>query len=431
LTLKKTSFVFVFVGVTHVLLVLRDLLLAQQFGSGANYQAFLVTMIVPGFFLNIVTAAINSSLVPKVSSKAGTTSPAQFSEYISSNFFAILVSILAACLFLGLASFLWLGPVVSGLDESQKAMAHSFLVPSLVLIFLQSCPIFLRVVLTATHRQALSTFSPLLNFSVLSGFLILLRPTNIESYLVQVSIGYFTEIIFILTVSFYLFRPPLKINLSKQTFKELFDQHFWYPVSSSILSASFLLVDQLMAARFPEGGVAALTYGQKITSGLIGVISGLIGYLIFPELAHYVSQKNWPLLRSKIRKYLVWTFCTSGILTLILCLFSYETIQVLFERGAFKNSDTLLVSKINVFYLLQIPFYLAGQISIKSLYSLQKGFYMTHIACVTIFVNALGNYVFSIWLGIPGISLSTSLVFALSSLAAYIYLNRELAKVSA
>jgi putative peptidoglycan lipid II flippase len=402
--------------------------LAQQFGNGASYQAFLTTMIVPGFLLNIFTSAINSSLVPKIVNKTQAATPEQFSSYMISALFAITLSLFAACLILAITPFLWHSPIISGLAESQKVLARSLMIPSLVLTFLQAAPVFLRVVLTATHHQALATFSPVLNFTILAGFLLLRSPSDIETYMAQLSACYIIEMIFIGATCCYLFRPRLKIDLSKETFRDLFDRHFWYPISSSVLGASFLLVDQVMAARFPEGGVAALSYGQKVTSALVGVISGLMGYLIFPELSHYVATKDWTSLRNKIKKYVFWTFFASAFLTFILCFFSYEIIQALFERGAFKTSDTVLVSKINTFYLLQVPFYLTGQIAIKSLYSLQKGFYMTHIAVVTIFINAIGNYLFSIWFGIPGISLSTSLVFALSSFAVFVYLNRELKK---
>jgi putative peptidoglycan lipid II flippase len=423
---KKTILVFGFVGLSHVLLVVRDLLLAHQFGNGPDYEAFMVTMIVPTFLISVFTSAIGSSLVPKIVQKAHSNSHSAFAVYVSSTFFALTICIAAICIFLGLTHFLWHGPMIASLSETQKIYAKSLIAPTLILTFLQAVPVFLRVLLTATHRQILATFSPVLNLVFLAFFLFFFRPENIQSYVTQLSLAYLLELIFIFSACVMVFKMTIKFNLSKQLFRELFDRHFWYPISSSILGASFLLVDQVMAARLPQGGVAALNYGQKITSAMIGVVSTAMGSLIFPTLSSYVSQKNWTLFRHTVRKYTIFIFCSSTLVTLILCFFSYDIVQLLFERGAFKNQDTILVSQINTFYLLQIPFYLVGQIAIKSLYSMQKGFYMTHIAMITIFINAIGNYLFSLWLGLPGISLSTSLVFALSSIAVFVYLGREL-----
>jgi putative peptidoglycan lipid II flippase len=202
-------------------------------------------------------------------------------------------------------------------------------------------------------------------------------------------------------------------------------------VSSAVLAASFLLVDQVMAGRFPQGGVAALTYGQKITSALVGVVSGLMGYLIFPELSLYVAKQDWRLFRQRIKIYSWSIFALSGVVTAALCFYSAPIIHLLFERGAFSAEDTVLVSKINIFYLLQLPFYLAAQVAIKSLYSLGKGFYMTYIVIVTLFINIIGNYVFSLYFGLAGISLSTSVVYALSAAVVFLAVKREFKRLPA
>src|SRR5207247_940661 len=77
----------------------------------------------------------------------------------------------------------------------------------------------------------------------------------------------------------YKLRP--KIDLSRKFLGELFDRHFFYPMASSVLAASLLLVDKAFAARLPYWGVAALGYGQKIKSYLICVIFGVLILMYF------------------------------------------------------------------------------------------------------------------------------------------------------
>ena len=51
--------------------------------------------------------------------------------------------------------------------------------------------------------------------------------------------------------------------------------------------------------------------------------------------------------------------------TLLLMVLSKPLIRLLFQRGAFTTAYTALVSHVQVFYAIQIPFYIGGMLFVR------------------------------------------------------------------
>ena len=79
---------------------------------------------------------------------------------------------------------------------------------------------------------------------------------------------------------------------------------------------------------------------------------------------------------------------------------STNIIGLIFERGAFTQGDTQLVSQIQTFYLLQIPFYVLGVMGVRLLSALKKNQVLMAISAINLVANIVGNYVFMHYLGV-------------------------------
>jgi putative peptidoglycan lipid II flippase len=102
-------------------------------------------------------------------------------------------------------------------------------------------------------------------------------------------------------------------------------------------------------------------------------------------------------------------------LTLLLIAVSEPIVRVVFQRGAFTAETTAIVSRVQICYLLQLPFFVPGLVAVRLLSAMNGNRLISAIAACNMIVNIAGNYLFMRWFGVAGIAASTSLVYAVST----------------
>jgi putative peptidoglycan lipid II flippase len=189
------------------------------------------------------------------------------------------------------------------------------------------------------------------------------------------------------------------------------------------------LVDQLMAAMLPGGSVSALNYGNRVVALPLGLAATALGTVAVPYFSSMVARGDWAEVRHTLGRYLRLIFAVTVPLTLILILASRPLVRLLFERGAFTAEDSQLVARVQSFYALQIPFYIAGIMVVRVISSMQANQILLWGAAINLSVNVILNYLLMKWLGVAGIALSTSFVYLVSFLFCYTILNRRISKI--
>lgn len=194
-------------------------------------------------------------------------------------------------------------------------------------------------------------------------------------------------------------------------------------LSSSLMAGINPLVDQYFSAQLIIGSIAALNYGIKIPSFAISIIGAALGNVLLPYFSKYAIDNRIEAFK-KLQTILKYVTIGSIIVLIVLFLLSAPIIRLLFERNAFLSSDTIIVSRIQQMYLLQIPSFVAGIIMIKFLTSINKNNFMVFTALLTLMMNVILNYIFIKIMGVYGLALSTSIVSISNSILLYIYIQR-------
>jgi putative peptidoglycan lipid II flippase len=211
--------------------------------------------------------------------------------------------------------------------------------------------------------------------------------------------------------------PPVVINTLWKNWSALF--------VSALLMCSTDIVDQVMAAQLGVGEVAALSYGTKIVAVLISVVAGALGSAAFPYISQMIEKREQLLLVQTLRTYVRLILSCSLLLVVIVCLFSEPIISALFERGAFSSVDTTKVALVQQFAILQLPFYLINTLYMRVIMGHKLMADLVKITLVSILLNVLLNILFSRFLGVAGIALSTSCVYVWSALALAYKCNQQ------
>ena len=84
----------------------------------------------------------------------------------------------------------------------------------------------------------------------------------------------------------------------------------------------------------------------------------------------------------------------------MLIYLSYPLVELLFERGAFDSTDTYLVAHVQIYYLLQLPFYMLAIMGTRLMSALSLNQVLLKIAGINLIVNIVGNLILMQYMGL-------------------------------
>ncbi len=176
------------------------------------------------------------------------------------------------------------------------------------------------------------------------------------------------------------------------------------------------IIDQAMAAALSAGSVAALSYGNKAITALTVLFSVALHTAVLPYFSKMVANKDWFGCRRTLKVYSFLVLAATVPVTLGLMAGSTPLVRLLFQRGAFTAEDTKVVSVVQMLFAISIPFYTWAVLFVRFLTSLNRTDLMAYIAVMNTVLNVVLNLLFMRKLGVAGIALSTSIVYANSCL---------------
>jgi putative peptidoglycan lipid II flippase len=191
----------------------------------------------------------------------------------------------------------------------------------------------------------------------------------------------------------------------------------FFPVlGGTFLMGGTAIVDQSMAAMLPSGSVAALSFGSKVVGLILAIAATALSTAALPYFSQMTAARDWNGCRHTLKKYSLLVGVMTVPLTAGLVLFSRPVIALLFQRGAFTSADTDLVSRVQSFYALQIPFYICGMLFVRFLSAMRRNELLMYGSTLNLVLDIVLNLIFIKFLGIAGIALSTAAVMFSSCL---------------
>ena len=175
-------------------------------------------------------------------------------------------------------------------------------------------------------------------------------------------------------------------------------------------------IDQYTAANLGANANATLGYAARLLSLLLGLGAASVGRAALPVLADVQRRGDAERARRLALKWSVLMGGAGGVVTVAGWWLSPWMVALLFERGAFTAEDTQRVAEVMRWGLLQMPFYFGVLILVQLLASQNRYRIMAAIAIANFLLKAVMNAVLAPIMGVSGIMLATSLMYALSYL---------------
>jgi len=393
--------------------VAKEILVARSFGADDALDAFYVALIVPNFLSALVAASHGQALIPtyiEIRERQGQQEAQRLFANVGAYYLVILVGI---CLLL-LGTNEWLLMALgSGFVRSKLALTRELFYILLGTVCVSGISGLWQAALNAHERFGITAIAPICNPLLVVVSLIIWAKRGIFALALGVLFGTIGELV----LSGYALKRngisliPRWSGLDQASRRVL--TQYAPLIVGGILMSSNNLVDQSIAAMLGSGSVSALNYANKLVSVIMTI--GLSSTIIFlPNLSRLSANSDWQEMRQTIATY-TWVIGLGAILaTLLLVSFSEPLVAMLFQRGAFTQTDTHLVARVQTLLCLQVPFHAVGMLYVRAISSLRRNEILMWGALISISANASLDVLFMKFLGLPGIALSTSVVYVLS-----------------
>ncbi len=391
---------------------IKDAIVAYQFGTGDAMDAFLIALVLPQFAITLVGGSLNAALIPTYIQVREQEGLAAADRLMSSVIVIAVLFLILLSLLLAVTATHILPLLAGGFSTEKLAQSRSLYLILLCVLVLHGIGTIWGAVLNAVNRFALVAAVPIMtSLMTVTAVLTLARPYGAYALAFGMVGGALIETGLI---GWWLVREGVPLLPKWEGMTPAVRQVLWQyvpMVAGAFLMGSTSVVSQSMAAKLDSGSVSTLTYGSKIANLLLGIGATAVSTAFLPHFSRLVAIGDWVRLRSTVATYSRMFFMVTIPVTAILIYFSEPVVAILYERGAFTETDTRMVASVQAIYLLQVPVYVVGMLFGRLASALNANHLMMWGNVLNLSLCIVLTYVFIQWWGVIGIALATSTIY--------------------
>ncbi len=394
---------------------LREVAVAWRYGISGTVDAFQLALTVTTWTATIVTAMSTVVLVPRL---VALHRREQAHRAFVAELNGTVVLVAAA---VGLLTWATAPQAISlisgGLDDQTRALATSMGLRMAPVASLTILAGYFAIRLQARERFGYSLIEALP--AVTTGVLVLVVPSEYGG--APLIWGVLLGLVFqVLWLGWLTARSDGSIGSVR--FRRQSDQwpaiygSVMFMAAGQIVLAISAPVDQAFAASLGDGSVAALGYATRIVALFTTFGSVVVARAVLPVLSGAVADGQYELGRHQTLRW-AWLMFALGVAAALLgWVLAPLGIGLLYERGAFGAGETLVVAEVFRYGLLQLPFFLGGLVLVQWNAALRRYQLLLWVSVSTLAAKILLSILLVEALGLVGLMLATSGMYALSSL---------------
>ncbi|MCS7199391.1 MAG: murein biosynthesis integral membrane protein MurJ [Caldimicrobium sp.] len=394
---KGATSVTLAVFISRILGLVREQVLAYYFGAGKAMDAFVVGYRIPNLLRDLFAEGALAGAFTKVFTSSVEREGLNYAFYRGSIVLSNWLLILSMVVLLGI---IFAPEIVSLIAKDFLKNPDKFeLTVSLTRIMM---PFLLFISISALFAGLLNSLGIFFWPALSSGFFNLASIIiGVLGYYLLIERGYEPILGMALGVALgglfqALLQYPLlkkrgfklvpKIDFSLPEFKEVLLLLIPVVIGFSAVQIN-IFINTYFATSCGEGAVSWYNYAFRVMYVPLGLFGVGLGQALLPELTRTLLQGNLPQARELYTKILVVSLSVSLPSALGLYLISEPLIKLLFERGSFKEIDTLKTAEILKILSVALPFYGLSKVSLPLFYAINR----TSIPAIGSFLAVFSN----------------------------------------
>ena len=396
---------------------LREILFASLYGLSIEFDIYLIGAIIPLIINTIILSLGQNYIIPKYNELRSKDDISSL-QFIQPAFYLFL----SVGIILSLTLYLLSDLIISSFILHDFSLTE--IASTIFNLFLITVPITCCTSVLIAYQQANFEFrfpvisNLLLNFMVL---IIVFTIRGLNTYAIPIGyiIGSFLQLFYLIYKSKEIFIFQEGFLKSLKQLGKLASSTLVVIILIESIGQLYVLSDRLFYSQVTSGGISALNYALTIYMLPIAIISSAVSTVIFPKFSEFHSKRIFSNLDKILNEALIVNVL---IFTPIMLLFIYHgdfILKIIFERGKFSESDTILTSNVLLYYSLSIIIYAAYFILNKIIYSAGLIKKLLFITIVGILIKIILNYLFVRNMEQDGLALSTSISFIFFFIASF------------
>ena len=404
----KTSVFIVMAGtlLSKVLGLIREVLLAQKYGTGYISDSFILSLNIPTVIISAVATAILTNYIPLFSKaeKESEERAAKFNGNLLVIFF--IISTLLIILFM-----IFTKPIVKIFavgfdDEGLTYLINISRITIFCMYFIILAHIFKGYLEYKGKFLGTSLYGILMNVGMISGIIF----SSTEKYQILglgVLLGYILAFIALFILSRKnKFTVKFNLNLKDDYLKELVVLTIPILLNDVVWQINGI-VDKSISSTIGEGYISAINYSHYIVDMVTSVFATSVVTVFFPNVIKLFREKGIKAVKEKTNLILKLIVFVSIPCTILISTYSREIVRLLFYRGAFDENSLQITSVAVSVYALAIVFVSMKTILFKVFYALQDTKSPTKSAIISIILNIILSLILVKPLGYIGIIIGT------------------------
>ena len=224
----------------------------------------------------------------------------------------------------------------------------------------------------------------------------------------------------------YKIRPNFDI-VNNPNFKSILELLF-PAVLSSTIGQVHIYIDMFFASCLEEGAWTAIGFANRVFQFPVGILVTAFLVPLFPLFSRLAGEKDYDGIRTYFNKGVGVLFFAAIPIIIGILILGYDGVKIVFERGAFNDNATFMVTQALWFLSFSILPYVFRDSITRVYYSFNDSATPFYVAFSSIVLKILFNYILvkKLMLGIGGITLSTSLVTLFNATVLGILISKKI-----
>ncbi|MEO6796186.1 MAG: murein biosynthesis integral membrane protein MurJ [Candidatus Dormibacter sp.] len=425
---SAATLILVAYGLSRILGAVRELVIANTFGTKQVLDDYRVAFGVPDLLFNLLLAgAISSAFIPVLSEFLAHDDRQRAREIATRVLNSGLLILTAGAAILFLVAPFYVSLIAFGYSHQD----HELIVSLTRILLLQ--PIFLGAgglvigILTAHQRFLAQALAPLFyNGAIIVAAAAFAPHVGVTALAVGVVVGAMLHVGVQLPALWQTgWRPMPAFGWNDPGVRKV--GRLMFPIALGLAAAQVnVFVDTILGTSLPHGRVAALRYADTTAQLPLGTFSQALAFVLFPFLARDAAIGAFESIRHRTALALRLNLFVLVPASVGLALLSTPIIVVLFERGPFGAESVAQTSYALVFFSLGLAAQAATALLVRVFYALQDVMTPLKISLTVIVVNLGTNVILVHLLAQGGLALGTSIAATLNAILLGVALRRRL-----
>ncbi|MFZ0456589.1 MAG: lipid II flippase MurJ [Ignavibacteriaceae bacterium] len=346
----------------------REVVYANSYGLETNFDIYLIGAAIPLIINTAVFFLAQNYFIP-VYHKENNNISKKSTDFINSSFWLFLISSIAFTLLLYLFTPLIINTYLPSAENELKELASKIFT-----IFLLTIPFnAVYSILTAFLQAEFDFKNPAISALFQNIFIIILvyffdNVLSVYAIPIGYLIGSIIQFIYLYIIASRKDNFIVKKFTLKTSKSWLTNNLFIFIVLIEIINQLYVLIDRYFYGRVEQGGIASLNYSSVLFGLPIAIFSLALSTAIFPQFTKAFNNKDNETLEGHFIKGISMNLLVFIPIAFIFIYYGDNLIKLMYERGKFTDSDTLMTYKILRIYAFSLIFYASYAIVNKLIY---------------------------------------------------------------